>query len=222
MLRLTAQFFSVLFHPLLILTYVLALYLAVHPFVFGVSSITDQNGFLLLLQVFFATFLIPAVSVVIMRLLGLVDSLELSDRQQRIGPYIITGVFYLWIFRNFLGNPQVPDLYTSFLLGATIALFLAFFINIFSKISAHAVGMGGLLSMIVLLMQSGIPQTMHFSFLNDLLLVINLSTVFLIAIAMTGLVGASRLFLGAHAPQDLYGGLMIGVFSQIVAYLIIF
>ena len=36
------------------------------------------------------------------------------------------------------------------MLGATIALFIAFFINIFSKISAHAVGMGGLVAMVLI------------------------------------------------------------------------
>ena len=144
MVKWLAHFISFVFHPLLILTYMLVLLILVNPYLFGVSSIWEIDSQLLILRIFFSTFFIPAISVVLMRLLGLIESLEMRDRQERIGPYIITGVFYLWIFRNFLSNSQVPDAYTTFVLGATISLFLAFFINIFTKISAHAVGMGGL------------------------------------------------------------------------------
>lgn len=222
MLRFFAQFISVLFHPLLMLTYMLVLLLLVNPYLFGVNNINDQLSRVLILRIFLSTFFIPALSVVMLRFLGMVKSIELKDKQERIGPYIITGIFYLWMFRNFLSNSIIPTAYTSFVLGATIALFIAFFINIFSKISAHAVGMGGLLGMIVLTM---LEFNHHFFSINLGPLgsmQLSLTIVLLCTILASGLVGTARLLLQAHDAQDLYGGFLVGFFCQFIAYRFLF
>ena len=222
MLRFLAQFISIIFHPLLMLTYMLILLLLVNPYLFGVNDIADKNSKILILRIFLSTFFIPAVSVVMLRFLGLVESLELKDKRERIGPYIITSIFYLWMFRNFLDNAQVPTAYTSCVLGATIGLFVAFFINIFSKISAHAVGMGGLLGMVVITMllfsydtftiQTGIFGTLQ----------ITMNMVLMITIILAGIVGTARLVLQAHEPLDLYGGFLVGFSSQFIALRFLF
>lgn len=103
------------------------------------------------------------------------------------------------------------------MLGAVIGLFIAFFINIFSKISAHAVGMGGLLGMVIITMalsnfdsfvlHSTIIGTFEFS-MNALLL---------FTLLMAGLVGTARLLLDAHTPNDIYGGYLVGFASQFIA-----
>lgn len=222
MIRSIAQIISFIFHPLLILTYMLVLLLLVNPYLFGVNSISDSTSKLLILRIFLFTFFIPAFSVVMLRLLGMIKSLEMTDRTERIGPYIITGVFYLWMFRNFLDNTQIPTAYTSFVLGATIALFVAFFINIFSKISIHAVGMGGLAGMVVItmLLFSYDTFTLHSSILGSFQL--NMVTVLMIAIIFAGLVGSCRLFLQAHRSQDLYGGYIVGFATQFIALRFLF
>ncbi|MEK7257157.1 MAG: hypothetical protein AAB316_20545, partial [Bacteroidota bacterium] len=148
MLQSVAKFISILFHPLLVLTYMLILLLLVNPYQFGSYSIVEQ--WKLVLLVFLSTFVMPMFAVVLMRTLNMVKTIELHDRQDRIIPYIITGVFYLWMFINFKHNQLIPKPLTITMLGATIALFIAFFFNNFSKISAHAVGMGGLVGMAVL------------------------------------------------------------------------
>ena len=99
MLRVFAKIVSVIFHPLLILTYMLILLLLVNPYLFGVNDIAYQSRLILLM--FMSTFLLPAFAVFMMRNLGLVSSIELENKQERIGPYIITGVFYLWMYMNF-------------------------------------------------------------------------------------------------------------------------
>lgn len=102
-----AQVISFVFHPLLILTYMLVLLLLVNPYLFGVNSVGDQASKLLIIQVFLYTFFIPAVSVLLFRALGLIKSLELRDRYDRIGPYILTGIFYLWLFYNLKNSGDV-------------------------------------------------------------------------------------------------------------------
>lgn len=215
MLRIAAYFFTIVFHPLLMLTYMLVILLLVNPYLFGVHKLMDSH--LLIMLVFLSTFVIPAFSIMMMRFLGLIDSIEMKDKRERTGPYIITGVFYLWMFRNLLDNPDIPLAYKIFVLGATIALFIAFFINIFSKISLHAVGMGGLIAMVLITML----QYSYGSFLiqSNLLGNIEVSMVNLlfITILMTGIVGTSRLILKAHDLQDISGGVLVGFSSMLIA-----
>ena len=149
-LRGLAQLFSVLLHPLLLLTYILLLLMWANPYYFGASRF--QISGVLIFHVIFNTFLIPAIGALLLKFTGLISSLEMKDRDDRIGPFIITGICYLWIFWNlFQKSNAAPRIFVSFVLGATISLFLAFFINIFSKISLHTTGMGGLLAVVAIL-----------------------------------------------------------------------
>ena len=106
MLRALAQVISFVLHPLLILTYVLILLLLVNPYMFGVSSLGDRSARILVIQIFLYTFFIPFIVVVMLKALGFVKSIELKDRQERIGPYIISGLFYLWMFINLYYNSR--------------------------------------------------------------------------------------------------------------------
>ncbi|RMF01520.1 MAG: hypothetical protein D6772_04670 [Bacteroidetes bacterium] len=222
MLRSLAWGLSVIFHPLLIPSYMLLLLLLINPYLFGVSHLSDENSRMLLLLIFLYTFFIPAVSVAVMYMLGMVSSIEMPEQQDRIGPYLITGMLYLWVYYNFLQNGSMPPAYISFLLGTVIALFLAFFINIFTKISAHAVGMGGLLAMAIISMR-------YYSYGSFTLSVRHLGTyecstlhLMLLILVLTGLVGTARLLLRAHEPQQVYGGYLVGFLAQFLALRFIF
>ncbi|NRA48639.1 MAG: hypothetical protein HRU12_05865 [Phaeodactylibacter sp.] len=217
MLKTLAQVISVLFHPLLIVTYMLVLLLLINPYLFGVYGIGDQFSRILILQVFLSTFFIPGFAVAMLRFTGLVNSLEMKTKQERIGPYVITGMFYIWMFRNFLGNAQVPTAFSAFLLGAAIGLFIAFFINIFSKISAHAVGMGGLLGMVVITLLLFSYDTFLVSLGTLGTYQVSMLWVLMLTVLLAGLVGTCRLILQAHEPTDLYGGYLVGFVSQFIA-----
>ncbi|MCB0522750.1 MAG: hypothetical protein H6577_15005 [Lewinellaceae bacterium] len=216
MLKKLATIISVLFHPLLIVSYMLVLLLLINPYQFGVYSISEQGKLLLL--VFMSTFVMPAFAVFMMKSLGMVQSMALHERQERIGPYIIAGVFYLWMFINFKNNTTIPASLTVAMLGATIGLFTAFFFNNFTKISAHAVGMGGLVGVATInsMFYNFDTFTMHTWLFGTL----ELSTNFVVmaVVVLTGLVCTSRLLLEAHKPGQLYGGLAAGFLSQFVAF----
>jgi membrane-associated phospholipid phosphatase len=222
MLKQLAWGLSVLFHPLLIPSYMLLLLLMINPYLFGVSYVGDQGGRLLLLLVFLYTFFMPAVSVAVMYFLGMFSDISMPDKQDRIGPYLVTGMLYLWVYYNFAEGGQMPPAYVSFMLGTVIALFLAFFINIFSKISAHAVGMGGLVGMVVITL-------LLFSYGSFAVFVrglgtveVSMNVVLMASIIIAGLVGTARLFLKAHQPMDVFGGYLVGFAAQIIALRFIF
>jgi membrane-associated phospholipid phosphatase len=211
-----AKIISALFHPLLVLSYMLTLFMLINPYAFGIHHLHEPYGLELLLRVFLSSFFIPFVAILMLRFTGLVQSLEMPERQDRIVPYIVTGIFYLWLFRNLLDNTMVPSLFTSFALGTTIALFLAFFINLFSKISIHAVGMGGLIGMIILLMVYFPDYSTVNIPLGQQVLQISTTLLLLATLLLAGLVGTARLSLKAHVPMDLYGGYFIGFSAQMI------
>ena len=217
--RLSAKIVSGLLHPLVIPTYALFLLLWMNPYLFGVSRWSDES--MLIWHVLFMTCLLPFLVVFMMRQLGMVDSIHLHKREERIAPYIATGIFYLWLFINLANSHVVPLPYVVFILGTVIALFLDFFVNNFTKISAHGTGMGGLIAFVLLCMTA---WGYEFFWLNMGPLgshEMRLSWVFLIILVIAGIVGSSRLLLKAHTHKQIYAGFIVGAISQYIAYLIL-
>ncbi|MEZ4980203.1 MAG: hypothetical protein R2769_01165 [Saprospiraceae bacterium] len=51
---------------------------------------------------------------------------------------------------------------------------------------------------------------------------IAMSTVLLMVILFAGLVGSARLYLKAHSPGELWGGYLVGIGTQLVAFWIVY
>jgi hypothetical protein len=209
-MRTIAHAISFVFHPLFMMTYMAILLSLINPYLFGVNDISGNVIFIL--QIFFSTFFLPALAVVMMKMLGFVETLEMEDKAERIGPLIATLIFFLWMSYNFYHSSLIPLAFTIFMVGSTIALCLAFAINVVSKISLHAIGMGGLLGMIIITM-------LYFSYGYFQVggLSVSMNALLMVVIVICGLVGTSRLLLEAHQPMDLYGGFFIGFGTQFLA-----
>lgn len=201
---------------MLVPTYALLLLLCINPFAFGVSSPSDTKSVLLLVYVFTTSALIPGIGIAVMKPLGFIKNLESPEREERIGPYIVTGVFYLWLYKNMVSSGQVPPLYAVCILGATISLFIAFFINIFTKISAHATGMGGMVGMMLLTNREWAGMSLGIPALGGSLQ-ISLLAILAFMVVLAGLVGTARLVLKAHVPQDLWQGYLAGFAAVFIA-----
>lgn len=198
----------------------LTILLVINPYLFGVNSWMERVSLIVVLM--FSTFFMPVLMVGMLKKLELVNSIELADRQERILPYIITGFFYIVMTVFFIYHPDMPNAFTSFVLGTTIALFTAFVINLFSKISAHAVGMGGLVAMVIISMWQFSHGVIQLELAEQISLQINIILLLAIVIVCAGLVGTARLKLKAHVPQDLYGGYVVGFIAQFIALKFIF
>ena len=151
-----------------------------------------------------------------MKPLGLIKTLQMEDKLERTGPYILSGVFYLWLYKNLDSTGQAPALFNTFVLGATIGLFFAFFINIFTKISAHAVGMGGLVAMLLVTTFLWSGGTFGIATSSGTLQ-LSLTALLAVAVVLAGLVGTARLALGAHVPADLWRGYAAGGIAVLLA-----
>ncbi len=191
-------------------TYMVILLSMINPYIFGVHDISGNT--LLLIQTFFYTFMIPAFAVLMMKFLGFVDSFEMEDTKERIGPMMVVLTIYTWMAYNFYQSPDHPMALTIVMAGATLGVFLGFFINVFSKISLHAIGVGGLLGMVVI-------AKLFFSYDRFELfgLPVSMNALLMVTIIICGLVATSRLWLNAHRPLDVYGGFMVGFGGMFLA-----
>ncbi len=203
MLKSLAAIFSYVFHPLLLLSYLLLIIMWINPYLFGQT--TFQGHSLTLVQIFFSTALLPSVAILLMKGLGMIDTLKMEDKQERIGPYIASGVFYLWIFVNVRNNGELPISFRVFVLAATIALFMAFLVNLIQKVNIHAISAGVFLSSIIIML-----ATYNYA-------LISLTSLLMIAIIITGVVGTTQLILGNGKPIDIYGGYFMGFVAQAIA-----
>jgi len=200
--------------------YMFGLIYLINPYLFQVNN--DKTLGLLFIAVFFTSLLLPAVGIIMMRLLGFSATLEMEKPTERIGPLIITGVCYIWLFLNIKDNSMIPLAFNMFVLGATISLFLAFFINNFEKISLHAVGVAGFMMAYFIIASLYGQGSLVIEISSTQKLVINLVWLAAIIIFLTGLVCTARTYLGAHSLQQIFGGLIVGVLGQVIAMRIIF
>jgi membrane-associated phospholipid phosphatase len=205
---------SILFHPLFVLFYILLILMVVNPILFS-TDLKARN--IVVFTIFMLTVFIPLISILMMRALGFIQSFLMVERTERIAPLIVTSIFYLWTYINLKSSNILPLSYQAFVLGSTIALFGAFFINNFSKISLHTVGIGGLMAAIFLIRYN--VSYAHFNIIvADKVVKIDTDLLVWITLIIGGLVGTARIYLKAHKPSDVYGGYIVGFLSQMIAW----
>ncbi len=111
-LRIPAQIFSYLFHPLFIpaiVTWYLAFIQAGY-----FTGIPDGEKIYILIRVAYNTIFFPAFTIMLLKALGFIDSIFLRTQRERIIPYIATNIFYFWMYLVFRNQPDVPLILTGF------------------------------------------------------------------------------------------------------------
>jgi membrane-associated phospholipid phosphatase len=129
----------------------------------------------------------------------------------------------MWLYVNIRNNSQVPAAFSFFMLGSTIAVFMALLFNIFSKISLHTIGMGGLLAGMLIIITNWSYGWIDVEIpLLGTGIVLSDRFVILICILLAGITGSCRLYLGAHRQDEIYGGYLLGIFAQMAGFIIYF
>ncbi|HUR29991.1 MAG TPA: hypothetical protein VMZ69_01095 [Saprospiraceae bacterium] len=218
-MRAIAQFFSFLFHPLFILTYMVLVLLWTNPFSFGWRHVAEADTLLIIIVMTSIT--LPAIAILMMKMLGWIQDFRLETRHERIGPYIASGIMYLTLYLHVTRAETFPLSLRVVTLGSLFALWTCFFINNFLKISLHAAGVGGLVALVALTKitfgysqaQIGIPGGMN--------IVLPLDYILYAVILIAGMVCTSRLVLRAHDLKEVYLGFIIGLASILVSYFIL-
>lgn len=139
---------------------------------------------------------VPALLVVLLKKLGMVNDLGLNGRRERTLPYIIS-IMGLGLTAWFMAIKVAPMWLIMFFVGGAIAGVINLIVNFRWKISAHAAGMAGIVALLARLLLIGIP-------------VPGLNTWFMISIALTGLLGTARVWLGRHTVWQVLAGYVVG------------
>lgn len=200
-LRLAAQFFSIIFHPLLISAYTIAFLIFLHPAAF--VGVDEHIKVLRMLSTLLFTVIYPGITILIAWRLKLVRSLALHNMQDRIVGFLITMFFYWWTWNVFRNLPDVPPVAVHFALGSFLAICGGWMCNIFFKISMHALAVGGLCCFFIIF-------GMHDPFATGMYISVS--------ILIAGIVCSSRLLLNAHSSFEIVTGLIVGVLGQMAGW----
>ena len=203
-LRFVAHFFSYLFHPLFIPLYVTYFLAFIHPNYF--AGFGAGQKIWLLVRVAYSMIFFPLITVLLLKGLGFIDSIFLKTQKDRIIPYIASGIFFFWGYQVFKNQNEIPPILTSFTFAVFLSSSAALMANIYFKISMHAIGMGGIIGLFIIIMQQ-----------NTMLMTGPMS----VALLLAGIVCSSRMIVSDHQPKEIYTGLLLGIICQLVATVVV-
>jgi hypothetical protein len=171
---------------------------------------------LVLISFLGSTIIFPLIAIFMMKALNLIESVHMREKKERVGPLLITSLFYIWSFLNFKRYGTLPEYYTYFTLGATITLFASFFITLFDKISLHTAAFTALITGLYFIKMKYKFYEFYIIFLKRYY-IINADLLLALLILLLGVVATSRLYLHEHNPKQIYMGCMIGFVSMVIA-----
>ncbi len=191
--------FSYIFHPIFIPILGTLLF-----FSFDNNYYELLEKYIILLQVVIITLFIPITFFYLLKTLGSIDSIMVSEISQRKIPLLIQIILIIILIQKSITIERTPELY-FFFLGGLISSILAF-ILLFAKIKAsiHMIGSSALTFFLIGL-------SIHYQ-ANNIYLI---SLLFLI----NGVIASSRLEMKAHNQKELIIGFCIGAIPQTILFL---
>ncbi len=201
--RKIAKTISILFNPLIVPTYSMLLLFQLD--VYFALVVPVDSRWKLTLMIFILTFLFPTLITLIMLKRGVIKSIELETREERVFPFIITaGFFYLCYY--LLKSLPIATIYNYFALGATFLIIIALIINFFWKISIHMMALGGMFGLFL-----GV----------SIMFLVDIPYLIFLVILISGLTGFARLKLKMHTQAQIYAGFAAGAFLMLSLMLMI-
>ncbi|WP_297702929.1 hypothetical protein [uncultured Eudoraea sp.] len=195
-MRLFFKIISHLFHPIFVPIAGTITYFVITP---KYSPLELQSGNVL--PIFILTVIIPIISFLILKNLGVVSSIFLPGINERKYPLIIEIALLLMIIIKVIPNNYILEVNFFFvgLLSATMACLLLIFFKF--KTSLHMVGIGSYLMFLIAL-------SIHFEI--NIIIAISLFTL------LTGILATARLYLNRHSRAEVFIGFLIGFGSQLL------
>jgi len=209
-IRFIAKIISYIFHPVFVPVYLALFMLYLHPWLFVGVAPFDKTRVVIMTIVMYSFF--PVVTVLLLKALKFIQSIELKTQKDRVIPLIASGIWYFWITYIWWNSSKTDN--TLFIPKAAVGLALAIFLgswlglmaNIIMKVSLHAISMGVMLAFIFLL-----------AFSDPL----NYGPYIGAALLIAGLVCSSRFIVSDHTAREVYGGLAVGIASMLAANLFV-
>ncbi len=203
-LRVLASIASYVFHPVFMPTVMaVVIFMLAHDTLF--PSVPSKSYHMWVVIIALNTILFPLLTVALLKGLGFIKSIHMTEPRDRIIPLIGCMIFYFWA--NFvIGNPVsgAPIILHTLTLGSFWGIIAVFMVSIFYKVSMHTAAAGGMIGILLVLMFTS-P--------------INMVMPFFVAVAIAGIIGTARMLLGVHRIWEVWIGYSIGIAVQVAAYL---
>jgi len=200
-MRVGAKFISILFHPLLLATY---LVLVLGHFFPAMLMIAPNHLWLIASIVFGFTFVIPSLNLLMFRYWGSLQSLKMESRQGRVLPFVFISSLYVLVAFLFFYKLPFSINFSKIMVIVSLLVIASTIITFFLKVSVHSLAMWGMVGILLPLVKFS-PALLWPT---------------AVVIAASGLVISSRLLLDAHTPRETilgsitgllvgYGGMMV-------------
>lgn len=192
-----AHTFSVIFHPLLLLTYLLSLLAWLFPA--ALYPVSPEGAWSLIGLYFVITFVLPGVTLGFFRLTGVAPSLTMKERHERIMPFVFISLFYagVTILTNVRMGVGLSDGLMRLLMVTTMLTVAATIITLFFKVSVHALSIWGFTGILFELCISYGTPSLFYGLIG--------------AVLIAGIVMTSRLQLGVHSLTEVFIGAGTGL-----------
>lgn len=150
--------------------------------------------------------IIPLLINLYLKKKKMISSLSMPNVNERVLPYLISCIFFTLTF-FLLQEINFPELYLKVFQAACLSvLTLLILAMLKQKVSAHMVGIGGIIGMLTVV-----------STFFDL----DLSILLVVAILIAGITASSRLYLNAHSLLQVFIGFAIGFAWQWISQLLL-
>ena len=184
---------SSVFHPVFVNLMGLLSLFVLSPYLrLGVN---ENAKLFYILFIFISAGIVPVVMVLLLNMLGKVQSVLLDVQEERNIPYLITASIYLIDYYFLSQSQQTPTLIRAYVLACACIVVAVVIVNHFYKISVHGASLGALTGVVT--------STSFFSTIDIRYL---LAGVFIIS----GITLSARLFLYAHTLGQVITGWLLG------------
>jgi len=158
-----AVIISYVLHPLLMSTYLFATLLLISPYSIMPIGFSATSGIVLISLIGITTFIIPVLSLYVLKLSGSISSITLERREERLTPMIYTSIMYGVTAYMFSTKLELGNMLALYLGISTLLILVTGVITVFWKISLHGMGIGGFIGFLLGLNQH--VRLPHFEFL---------------------------------------------------------
>ncbi len=189
-----SKILSYVVNPLFLTTFLFYLLTVHFPVIIVPNPVLTK---LLLGVLFIVTFILPVVSFAFMKKMGVISDMMIPIRTQRMLPLLYTAAIYVAAGMMIFRDNKLNDFRISEMLFLVAGLMIvAGVITLYWKISAHALGVGGIV---------GVLLKLVFSFYG-----IEYIFALIVGIIVSGVVMSARLYLGAHTLAQVVAGFFLG------------
>jgi hypothetical protein len=203
-----ARLISIVFHPLLMATYLFSLLAWALPSALAPLNTSAHVTFIFLL--FIVTFLLPALNIGMFKLFGTIKSVSMEERKERILPFIFISIIYIVITYLFYAKTRVSltDNFLKLMMIIDLLVVIATVVTLFFKVSVHSLAIWGLIGIMLPLTKIAEVNTLFYTTLG--------------LIVVAGLIMSSRLQLGAHTSREVMWGGVLGLATSLTGMIMLF